>query len=534
MRVTLVHPAGFNFVPGQPDFTVLANRMAPIGILQLASWLEKHGHPTAVHDCMGPHAPPSIEANAEQVLATRPELVGFSATTSGFMDAVDMAAYIKRKQPHIKTFFGNVHVSSIGAPLLEHFPEIDYLCIGEGEGAILDVAEGKAEREIANIIYRDGDRIVINSRRARILDLDELPFPAYEKLAGFPHGYHLPLFSYEKRWGATMITSRGCPYTCSFCDRTVYERLYKYNSPQYVHDHIRHLRDRFGVHHINIYDDLFTAHKKRIHELCELLIAKPLGVDFNCAIRTGHTSDEMLALLKRAGAFMVSMGIESADPGMMERHKTGVTLEAVRETVHKIHAAGLRAKGLFIFGLPGETPETLEITSDFVLSLDLDEMNMTKFSPMYGAPIWDECVSGREGGFIEDWRLMNCLNFVYQPKGFSSREEMDALYNWHVRRYYDSKGYRRRFARRLWQHRWSLLHVVRNLPTIIQAARYFSANKEQLEAAKKDFALHPRQPQGLRPFLSPELQADAIAAMSPIKVSRKPRPDAGPSLLLRA
>ncbi|WP_050976085.1 B12-binding domain-containing radical SAM protein [Azoarcus olearius] len=525
MRVTLVHPAGFNFVPGQPDFTLLANRMAPIGILQLASWLEKHGHPTQLHDCMGPYAPASLEANVAQIIATKPELVGFSATTSGFMDAVDMAEQIKQKLPHVKTFFGNVHTSSIGAPLLEHFPEIDYLCIGEGEGAILDVANGMAPKDIANIIYRDdAGRAVINERRTRILDLDELPFPAYEKLAGFPHGYHLPLFSYEKRWGATMITSRGCPYTCSFCDRTVYERLYKYNSAQYVHDHIRHLRDTFGVHHINIYDDLFTAHKKRIHELCELLIAKPLGVDFNCAIRTGHTSDEMLALLKRAGALMVSMGIESADPGMMERHKTGVTLEAVKKTVEQIHTAGLRAKGLFIFGLPGETPETLKKTSDFILELDLDEMNMTKFSPMYGAPIWDECVSGKEGDFNEDWRLMNCLNFVFKPNGFESREQMDALYNWHVRRYYDSKAYRRRFSKRIWQHRWSLWHLLKNAPRVIQAARYFSANKAQIEAAARDFAPHPRQPRGLQPFLSPELQADALAAMSPVKISRKPKP----------
>ena len=120
-------------------------------------------------------------------------------------------------------------------------------------------------------------------------------------------------------------------------------------------------------------------------------------MQFNCAIRTGHTSDEMLQKLRQAGALMVSMGIESADPAMMERHKAGVTLEAVKKTVEQIHGAGLRAKGLFIFGMPGETAETVKTTSDFILSLDLDEMNMTKFSPLYGAPIWDECVSGEEG-----------------------------------------------------------------------------------------------------------------------------------------
>lgn len=511
MRVTLVHPAGFNFVPGQPDFSVLANRMAPIGILQLAAWLEQHGHPTAVHDCLGPVAPRGVAANAAAILATRPDLIGFSATTAGFLDAVDLAAEIRRREPAIRIVVGNVHGTAIGAPLLQHFPEIDALCIGEGEGAMLDLAEGRPWRDIPNLAFRDGDTIRTNPRRARILDLDALPFPAYAKLAGFPRGYHLPLFSYEKRWGATMITSRGCPYTCSFCDRTVFERTHKFNSAAYIHEHMRHLRDRFGVRHLNIYDDLFTAHKQRIDELCRLLVDRPLGVDFNCAIRTGHTSAEMLRDLKRAGAFMVSLGIESADPAMMRRHKAGVTLEAVRDTVEKIHAAGLRAKGLFIFGLPGETPETVRTTSDFILSLDLDDMNLTKFSPLHGAPIWEECTSGRSGDFHEDWRLMNCLNFVFRPAGFASREEMDALYNWHVRRYYDSKGYRRRFARRLWSHRWSLWHVVKHTPRIIQAARYFSANKAQLEAAKRDFPLHPRQPQHLAPSLSPELRADAVA-----------------------
>ena len=526
MRITLVHPAGFNFVPGQPDFTVLANRMPPIGIMQLASWLDKHGHSTQLHDCLGPYAPKTIAENAEVVLATDPELVGFSATTSGFMEAVEIASYIRSKRPEIKIAFGNVHVSSLGAPILEHFPEIDYLVIGEGEGAMLNLADGKPLKEIGNLIYRDesekgGGKICINPRRDRILDLDELPFPAYEKLAGFPHGYHLPLFAYEKRYGATMITSRGCPYTCSFCDRTVFERLYKTNSAQYTYDHMKYLRDNFGVYHINMYDDLFTAKKQRVMDLCQLLIDKPLGVQWNCAIRTGHTSDEMLAKLKQAGALMVSMGIESADPGMMERHKAGVTLDAVRDTVRQIHAAGLRAKGLFIFGMPGETPETVKVTSDFILSLELDEMNMTKFSPLHGAPIWEECSSNTGGEMIEDWRLMNCLNFVYLPEGFTSREEMDALYNWHVKRFYDSKGYHRRFAKRLWAHRWSLWHVLKHLPETIAAARYFSSNKEQLEKAKREFKLHPRQPVGLKPYLSPDLQVDNIVAMSPVKLSRR-------------
>lgn len=83
MRITLVHPAGFNFVPGQPDFSVLANRMAPISILSVAAWLEQHGHATELHECLGPRAPTGIEANADIVLASEPEVVGLSTTTAG-------------------------------------------------------------------------------------------------------------------------------------------------------------------------------------------------------------------------------------------------------------------------------------------------------------------------------------------------------------------------------------------------------------------------------------------------------------------
>ena len=491
MRVTLVHPAGYNFVPGQPDVTVIANRMAPIGILSLASWLDKHGHTSFVHDALGPKQPVGPEANAEKVLATNPEIVGFSATTSGFPDAYAMASYIKRKRPHVLTVFGNVHVSALGGSLLESYPDIDVLCIGEGEGPILDLADGKALKDVANICYRDQDRVVTNPRRTRIFKLDDLPFPAYEKLEGFPKGYYLPLFSYVKRYGATMITSRGCPYTCSFCDRTVFERLYKYNSPQYVWDHMKYLRDKFDVHHINIYDDLFTAHRKRVIELCDLLTKKPLGMNFNCAIRVGHDDLAMMKMLKDAGALMVSLGIESADPGMMERHKTGVTLDGVRDCVKIIHEAGLRAKGLFIMGMPGETPETLRTTSDFIMSLDLDEMNLTKFSPFHGAPMWSECKSGDEGTFTEDWKKMNCLNFVYVPKGFKSSQEMDQLYNWHVQRFFTSKPYIKRMKKNLWAHRWSWWHLIKNLPAFLMARRYFTPDFKQLPGLAPKAQLPP-------------------------------------------
>jgi anaerobic magnesium-protoporphyrin IX monomethyl ester cyclase len=225
------------------------------------------------------------------------------------------------------------------------------------------------------------------------------------------------------------------------------------------------------VRHINIYDDLFTADRARIVELCEKLARHPLGINFNCAVRVGYTDDELLTMLKDAGCLMVSLGIESADPHMLARHKSGVSLDEVRDTVQRIQAAGLRAKGLFMMGLPGETEESIRRTSDFIISLGLDDMNMSKFTPFPGAPLWSTI--REEGAFHEEWRLMNCLNFVFIPRGIASKERLDLLYNEHVKRFYSDPEWRRKFRRRLWQHRKSLLYLIRHLPSFWSAKRRF-------------------------------------------------------------
>jgi anaerobic magnesium-protoporphyrin IX monomethyl ester cyclase len=475
MKIALVHPAGSNWIKGKKDLAGVANRMAPIGLLSLAAYLELQGHEVSVHDCIGPGASSDPEENLREILAGEPALVGFSATTSAFLDGQRMASMIKRSRPEVATVFGGVHISAMGGALLEQFSDIDYLCYGEGEVTLSELADGRRPGEIDSLIWKEGDRVVANPARAQIQDLDSLPFPAYEKLRGFPRGYNLPLFSFAKVPGATMITSRGCPYQCSYCDRSVFKKGFRYNSAEYIYEHMKYLRSRFGVRHINIYDDLFTLQKERVQGLCDLLVAKPLGMNFNCAVRVGYVDDELLRLLKSAGCLMVSLGIESADPAMLERHKAGVTTDEVRRTVERIHRHGLRAKGLFMMGLPGETEESIRMTSDFTVSLGLDDMNMTKFTPFPGAPLW--ATIREEGSFEEDWQQMNCLNFVFVPKGISSRERLDQLYNGHVKRFYTDKAWRRRFARRLWTNRWSIYHLLRHLPSFLLAKRNFEPAK---------------------------------------------------------
>ena len=475
MRIVLVHPTGSNWVPGKKDITAIANRMAPLGLLSIAAYLEREGHEVFVLDCLGPEALKNNDAHVRSILQKDPHMVGFSATTSGFLDGYDLAVRLKALRPHVKTVFGGVHISALGSTLLNGYEAIDYLCLGEGEATLAELASGQAPARINGLAWRDGAQAVLNPPRPQIPDLDDLPFPAYEKLKGFPKGYNLPLFSYIHTPGATMVTSRGCPYQCSFCDRSVFSRGYRYNSAAYIYAHAAYLKRRFGVRHLNIYDDLFTAQRKRIADFCSLLISKPLGMQFNCAVRVGHCDDELLVMLKAAGFLQLSLGIETGDENQLAVHKPGVHLEGVRDTVRRIQARGLRAKGLFMMGLPGETVESIQKTTEFALSLRLDDMNMSKFTPFHGAPLWG---SIREMGVLdEDWRKMNCLNFVFIPKSIDSKEVLEQLYNQHVKRFYTDPAWRRRFRSRLWEHRRSLTYFLRHLPSFLSAKRNFEPER---------------------------------------------------------
>jgi magnesium-protoporphyrin IX monomethyl ester (oxidative) cyclase len=199
-------------------------------------------------------------------------------------------------------------------------------------------------------------------------------------------------------------------------------------------------------------------------------------MQFNCAVRVGYADDELLKMLKEAGFLQVSLGIETGDTDLIKIHKPGADLDEIRDTVRRIQAVGLRAKGLFMMGLPGDTVESIRKTSDFAISLGLDDMNMSKFTPFYGAPVWSTIFD--DGTFDNDWRKMNCLNFVFIPKDIDSKETLDQLYNEYVKRFYTHPAWRKRFRKRIWQHRKSLMHMIKHLPTFIAAKQTFEPKRK--------------------------------------------------------
>ena len=473
-KILLVHPLGVNWMPGETDMSRIANIMPPIGLCSLAAWVDRHGHRADIHDCF---AFPGQDEKIDRYLRTEaPDYVGFSTTTSSFLDAVRIARRIKEAYPRIRTIFGGVHVSTLRDQLLHDYPVIDYGVVGEGEEALLAILErdGRELDGVPGLLHRDGDDVTFTGLRKPSLDLDGLPFPAYEKLAGFPRAYTLPIFNYPRAPGTTAISSRGCPYQCSYCDRSVFRRSFRFNSADYIVDLLRHLYARFGIRHVNFYDDLFTFNRRRVVRFCEQLMAAGLGMTFNCAARAEHIDPDLLRLMKRAGCWMVSLGVETGDPALLAKHRSHADLEMIRERIGWIKRAGMRAKGLFMLGLPGETEQTIERSIAYVLSLPLDEFNLAKFTPFPGSPLYREI--HQHGRFDENWELMNCLNFVFVPRGFS-RERLEQRYREFYRRYFQRLPVLWGYVTMLWYSPDSWLRFLRNLKSFLRIRNAYKNGK---------------------------------------------------------
>jgi radical SAM superfamily enzyme YgiQ (UPF0313 family) len=364
--------------------------------------------------------------------------VGFSCTTSSFLDGVRIAARLKALQPGLRTVFGGPHVSALKTAILERFAAVDYVVVGEGEEPLRELlaSGGEAPAAIPGLAYRDAaGQAIFNGYRSQALALDDLPFPAYHKLDGFPARYRLPLFEYPTAPNGTCISSRGCPYTCSYCDRSVFGRSFRFNSPAYIHEHLRFLRHSYGIRHVNFYDDNFTVNRQRLIDLCELLQQRPLGMTFNCAARAEHLDRDLLRLLKGAGCWMISLGVETGDPDLLSQHRQKADLDVVSAALAMIKQAGIRTKALLMLGLPGETEASIQRSKDYVFANPIDTFNLAKFTPFPGAPAYE---SIREHGeFDEDWEKMDCLHFQFVPRGLTRQrlEELHrAFYRDHFRR----------------------------------------------------------------------------------------------------
>jgi radical SAM superfamily enzyme YgiQ (UPF0313 family) len=255
-----------------------------------------------------------------------------------------------------------------------------------------------------------------NPRAPYIDDLDVLPPPAWDLLPDFPHRFRPTLFSYPRTPVATLITSRGCPFSCTFCDRSTSGRKGRMHSVGSVLQLCRMLTER-GVRHINFLDDLFTVRKQRVIDLCHGFLDHGFTFTWSCSSHPNLLDFSTMQLMRRAGCWQIAYGIESGSQRVLDVVKREVRIPRMRETLRMTRAAGIRAKGFLMLGHPTEGLDSLAETAAFLRGVELDLCQITKFTPYPGTPAYPTV---REyGSFVEDWERMNAMNFVFVPNGLT-------------------------------------------------------------------------------------------------------------------
>jgi anaerobic magnesium-protoporphyrin IX monomethyl ester cyclase len=327
--------------------------LPPLSLSYLASVLNREGIEVKILDFLvTQYHPKKLRRELEEY---RPQLVGATCVTLNYPIARRMLKACKAFDPRIVTVIGGPHVTFALEETLLQSPWIDATVIGEGEKTLVElvraVEEDKDIHHVPGIAFADGGMVVKTPPQARIENLDQLPLPARELL---------PMARYRALGTpCTVITSRGCPFSCIFCSgRRMFGPKVRFRSPGLVVDEIEKLQRDFGLAKINIVDDTFTLNHHHARAVCEEMLRRKLKIKWSAFARVDRISEDLAQLMNRAGCEWVLFGVESADEGILKTIRKGITPDEVQCAVKIAAEAGINVFNSFIFGLPGESRDT--------------------------------------------------------------------------------------------------------------------------------------------------------------------------------
>ena len=460
-RIIFINPPYERIAPGYSFIKTMTSKIPSLGLLHLAAQARQDGYePTIIEsDVQGL----SAAQVAARVIHAKPQYIGITLFTVGVWLAAELSRRVKAACPDIKILVGGPHISSMGRETMERFTEFDLAVVGEGETVLSQLLRtldtGGDLADVPNVIYRDGGRVVQTRKQSIRSPMDDLPAPAWDLLPAFPRAYTPAVYSYPRGPVGTIAASRGCPFHCKFCDTSTFGATVRAYTPEKVFEQMVHLKERWGVNHVLFVDDLFVASARRTKELCRLIIQNRLKMTWTCSARVDCVKPDLLKIMKRAGCWEIEYGLESGSNDLLQKMEKYARVERGEQAVRWTHEAGIRTKGLFMLGYPGETPTSIALTKAYVKRLPMHVMNLTKFTPYPGSPVYQELY----GTKIRDdhWERMNGMNFVWAPDGITV-DELDREYQQVLRSFYNRKDVCREYVKmsaenpmHLWRLIWS-------------------------------------------------------------------------------
>jgi radical SAM superfamily enzyme YgiQ (UPF0313 family) len=433
MKVMLINPPLSREEQKNPVIANLFSNAMPLGMLFLASYCLSKGVDVQAID--GPAERIRVEHVMERLKKYGPDVVGITTTTPVFHRAIELATEIKKWRKDLPVVVGGPHVNAAPVQAMEH-ECFDVGCAGEGEEAFYELVEtlgrGGSPSEVRGLVIRDGNGITFTPPRVKLADVDSLPFPARHLLnprlyASLPTDVRfLPKF--------TALSTRGCPFKCTFCDHAAEGKKYRTPSPKYMADEVEHLVKDFKAREVAFVGTTFTARREQAMEFCEHLLRRNIKVAWTCSTRVDVVSEDLLKLMKRAGCWSIRFGIESGNDEILSFIKKGITKEQVRKALGICEDIGIHTKAFFIIGHPKETRETIEETIEFACSLPLTDVTVQINTPL---PNTVQFAQAKKYGTIKeiDYSKYSFWDVVFVPHGLT-REDLLFYHKEFYRRFF--------------------------------------------------------------------------------------------------
>jgi len=417
MKILLIDPPFYRFIG-------YYNRYFPLGLASLAAVLQQTNHEVLVYDADCNANPSKMDfSRLEEDYPTylealknddhtvwkemrgkidefKPDIVGITVWTTFAASSFKTASICKRHNKNILVVFGGPHSTIKCDEIMRICPDVDVVVKGEGEKTFLELVRNQQSKhekfkDIKGIAYRQNGSIVNNPEREFIGKLDSLPFPARDLL--------LNKNSYDSEDMGLLMTSRGCPFSCSYCATNIWKRRVRYRSVDNVIDEIKLVHDRYGSRQFAFKDDSFTVNSKRVSQLCDRLIRENLDINWQCNTRVNLVDEQLLRKMKKAGCNGIKVGIETGSPRVLGLINKGTTLAQARFAANMFRKTGIHWTAYFMMGLPSETKSETYETLSFLKELKPDFASLSVYEPFPETGLFED---GIKRGLVQRERAL--------------------------------------------------------------------------------------------------------------------------------
>jgi radical SAM superfamily enzyme YgiQ (UPF0313 family) len=329
----------------------------PLGLLYLAAYLREAGFEVQVLDAAAEGM--DYDALCRAVKDAAPNLLGLTCTTHTRLELVEATAALRGQLPELPLVVGGPHVTFCPEDTLRR-TAADIVVIGEGEDKLLRLACGEPWAGIEGIAYRRNGGVIVNQPGPAFCDLGGIPSPARDLV----DMQRYPGYRSLGRRSTQVLSNRGCPFGCVYCSATFFwGKRTRSLAAERVVDEIESIVRDYGITAIYFYDDAFTTDKRKARAVCDLLIARKLGIVWGTSTRVDLVDRDLLTLMARAGCRQLDFGLETLNPNVCAKVGTKATYEQAVEVIEAAWNAGIRILTLYlIIGLPGDDPASLRET----------------------------------------------------------------------------------------------------------------------------------------------------------------------------